>query len=151
MENKNAGLVIEKLNLSHLEQVYQIEELSFVTPWSRNSIKSEIVNKLGRYIVIMDGTKVVAYGGFWIVLDEANVNNIAVHPDYRGQGISKLLMRTLVDMAGNEMAKHMYLEVRSSNSIAQKLYRSFGFVMINIRKGYYTDTDEDAIVMMKEL
>lgn len=151
MENKENELVIEKLNLSHLEQVYQIEELSFCTPWSRNSIKTEIVNKIGRYIVIMDADKVVSYGGFWLVLDEANVNNIAVHPDNRGKGISKLLMNTLIDMAKKEGAKNMYLEVRSSNSVAQKLYRGLGFLMINLRKGYYTDTDEDAIVMMKEL
>lgn len=140
----------KKMEHVHAQQVYQIEELSFVTPWSRKSIKSEIDNKTGRYIVITDGEKVVAYGGFWLVLDEANINNVAVHPDYRGKKISKLLMNTLMEMAVSEGAKHMYLEVRSSNSVAQSLYRGLGFKMIGLRKGYYIDTDEDAIVMMKE-
>ena len=92
-----------------------------------------------------------AYGGFWLVLDEANINNVAVHPDYRGRGISKLLMNTLIKMAADEGAKHMYLEVWSSNSVAQGLYRGLGFKMIGLRSGYYIDTGEDAIVMMKEL
>ncbi|WP_028829544.1 ribosomal protein S18-alanine N-acetyltransferase [Proteocatella sphenisci] len=140
----------KKMDHAHAEQVYQIEELSFVTPWGRKSIKTEIDNKLGRYIVIMDGDKVAAYGGFWLVLDEANINNVAVHPDYRGKKISKMLMNKLMEMAVSENAKHMYLEVRSSNSIAQGLYRGLGFKMIGLRSGYYTDTDEDAIVMMKE-
>lgn len=140
----------KKMEHAHAEQVYQIEELSFVTPWGRKSIKTEIDNKLGRYIVIMDGDKVAAYGGFWLVLDEANINNVAVHPDYRGKKISKMLMNKLMEMAVSENAKHMYLEVRSSNSIAQGLYRGLGFKMIGLRSGYYTDTDEDAIVMMKE-
>ena len=140
----------KKMEHIHAEQVYQIEELSFVTPWGRKSIKTEIDNKAGRYIVIMDGDKVVAYGGFWLVLDEANINNVAVHPDYRGKKISKLLMNKLMEMAVSENVKHMYLEVRSSNSIAQGLYRGLGFKMIGLRSGYYTDTDEDAIVMMKE-
>ncbi len=153
-ENKitaSEGLKITKMSHAHAEQVYQIEELSFVTPWSRKSIKSEIDNKAGRYIVIMDEDKVAAYGGFWLVLDEANINNVAVHPDYRGRGISKLLMNTLIEMAASEGAKQMYLEVRSSNSVAQGLYRGLGFKMIGLRSGYYIDTDEDAIVMMKEL
>lgn len=150
MENADK-FVIEKMNLSHLEQVYEIEELSFFTPWSRKSIRSEIDNKTGRYIVVKDENRVVSYGGFWLVLDEANINNIAVHPDYRGKGVSKLLMDTLIEMAKSEAAKTMYLEVRSSNFVAQKLYRGLGFAMIGLRKGYYVDTDEDAIVMMKEL
>ena len=142
---------VKKMEHKDVDAVYEIEELSFFTPWSKKSIKTEIDNKLGRYIVIKENEKVVSYGGFWLVLDEANINNIAVHPDYRGRGISKLLMNTLIDMAKTENAKTMYLEVRSSNLVAQKLYRGLGFAMIGLRKGYYVDTDEDAIVMMKEL
>ena len=154
MENNKGmaleGLEITKMEHAHSEQVYQIEELSFITPWSRKSIRSEIDNKAGRYIVILDGEKVAAYGGFWLVLDEANINNVAVHPDYRGRGISKLLMNTLIQMAMAEGAKHMYLEVRSSNSVAQGLYRGLGFKMIGLRSGSYLDTAEDAIKKKKK-
>ncbi|MDO5095898.1 MAG: ribosomal protein S18-alanine N-acetyltransferase [Peptostreptococcaceae bacterium] len=143
--------VIKKMQNEHMEQVYQIEELSFFTPWSKKSIQSEIVNPIGRYIVIMDGEKVIAYGGFWVVAPEANINNVAVTPDYRGRGISKILMNELIAMAKSEGAKDLYLEVRSSNRVAQNLYRSLGFKMIGLRNGYYVDTDEDAIVMLKNL
>lgn len=143
--------VIKKMQNEHMEQVYQIEELSFFTPWSKKSIQSEIVNPIGRYIVIMDGEKVIAYGGFWVVAPEANINNVAVTPDYRGRGISKILMNELIAMAKSEGAKELYLEVRSSNRVAQNLYRSLGFKMIGLRNGYYVDTDEDAIVMLKNL
>lgn len=151
MEEKNSSLEIVKMAHEDVDSVYEIEELSFFTPWSKKSIKTEIDNKVGRYIVIKENGKVVSYGGFWIVLDEANINNIAVHPDYRGRGISKILMNALIDIAKSENAKTMYLEVRSSNSTAQKLYKGLGFAMVGLRKGYYVDTDEDAIVMMKEL
>lgn len=143
--------VIKKMQKEHVEQVYQIEELSFFTPWSKKSIQSEIDNPIGRYIVIMDGERVIAYGGFWVVAPEANINNVAVTPDYRGRGISKILMNELIAMAKLEGAKELYLEVRSSNRVAQNLYRSLDFKMIGLRSGYYVDTEEDAIVMLKNL
>ncbi len=143
--------VIKKMQKEHVEQVYQIEELSFFTPWSKKSIQSEIDNPIGRYIVIMDGERVIAYGGFWVVAPEANINNVAVTPNYRGRGISKILMNELIAMAKLEGAKELYLEVRSSNRVAQNLYRSLDFKMIGLRSGYYVDTEEDAIVMLKNL
>ncbi len=139
------------MNTEHVDRVYRIEEESFFTPWSKQSIRSEINNPIGRYVVLCDGAEVVAYGGFWIVPPEANINNIAVAPEHRGKHLSKMLMNHLMEMGRNEGAKEMYLEVRSSNYVAQNLYRSLGFKMIGLRKGYYVDTDEDAIVMRCEL
>lgn len=147
----NEKLVIRKMEKKHIEEVYQIEELSFFTPWSKKSILTEVENPIGRYIVIEEDEKVVAYGGFWLVLPEANINNVAVIPSHRGRGISKILMNELIAMAKSEGAKELYLEVRSSNRVAQNLYRSLGFVMIGLRSGYYVDTEEDAIVMLKNL
>lgn len=147
----NEKLVIRKMEKKHIEEVYQIEELSFFTPWSKKSILTEVENPIGRYIVIEEDEKVVAYGGFWLVLPEANINNVAVIPSHRGRGISKILMNELITMARSEGAKELYLEVRSSNRVAQNLYRSLGFVMIGLRSGYYVDTEEDAIVMLKNL
>lgn len=141
------NLEIKKMELIHSGEIYKIEEEAFFTPWSKKSIRDEIQNPIGRYIVIVDEKKVVAYGGFWLVGEEANINNIAVKDDYRGNGISRILMNTLIKMAKDENAKDMYLEVRQGNTVAQGLYRSLGFKMIGLRKGYYVDTDEDAIVM----
>lgn len=147
----NDKLEIKKMEHEHVDQVYEIEELSFFTPWSKKSIHSEIDNPLGHYTVITDGDRVVAYGGFWIVEPEANINNVAVTPSHRGRGISRLLMNELIASAREKKAKELYLEVRSSNRVAQNLYRSLGFKMIGIRSGYYVDTQEDAIVMLLEL
>lgn len=143
--------VFEKMTLAHVEAVYQIEEEAFFTPWSRQSIRSEMENPLGTYLVALDGEKVAAYGGFWTVAPEGNINNVAVHADYRGRGLSKLLMDRLIDEAGKKGVKELYLEVRTGNIVAQNLYRSLGFKMVNVRKGYYADTDEDAIIMLLEL
>lgn len=147
----NEGLIFQKMSHEHVDQVYAIEELSFFTPWSKKSIHSEVDDPIGRYIVLTDKDKVVAYGGFWVVGPEANINNVAVTPDYRGRGISRLLMGRLIEMAKDEGAKELYLEVRSGNHVAQNLYRSLGFKMIGLRNGYYIDTQEDAIVMLLDL
>lgn len=140
-----------KMTAEHMDAVYRIEEESFFTPWSKKSIRQEIDNPIGRYIVLMEGEELVAYGGFWLLAPEANINNIAVAPDFRGRGYSRRLMSRLMEMAREEGAREMYLEVRSSNQVAQGLYRSLDFKMIGLRRGYYVDTDEDAIVMRAEL
>lgn len=138
---------IVKMEPAHLDQVYQIEELSFFTPWSKKSILSEMENPMGRYLVILEDDTVVSYGGFWIVPPEANINNVAVTPSHRGRGISRILMNHLIQMAKEEGAEKMFLEVRTGNGVAQSLYRSLGFKMVGLRSKYYVDTDEDAIVM----
>lgn len=147
----NEDLVIKKMEHEHVDQVYDIEELSFFTPWSKKSIHTEVDNPLGHYIVLMDQDRVIAYGGFWVVMEEANINNVAVSPEYRGRGLSRLLMDKLIEMAKTQGAKELFLEVRSSNYVAQNLYRSLGFKMIGLRTGYYVDTEEDAIVMLLHL
>ncbi|MDO5063054.1 MAG: ribosomal protein S18-alanine N-acetyltransferase [Peptostreptococcaceae bacterium] len=144
----NEDLIIKKMEHEHVDQVYGIEELSFFTPWSKKSIHTEVDNPLGHYIVLMDRDRVIAYGGFWVVMEEANINNVAVAPEYRGRGISRILMDKLIEMAKTQGAKELFLEVRSSNYVAQNLYRSLGFKMIGLRTGYYVDTEEDAIIML---
>ena len=146
-EIKSEDLQIKKMQSIHVEEIYKIEEEAFFTPWSKKSIISEVKNPIGRYIVIVYEEQVIAYGGFWLVLEDANINNIAVKEEYRGKGIAKILMNTLISMAKKEGAKNMYLEVRQSNINAQGLYRMLNFKMVGLRKGYYVDTNEDAIVM----
>lgn len=150
-QGNNMDLIFEKMTLAHVEEVYRIEELSFFTPWTKQSIRSEVQNPIGTYLVALDGEQIAAYGGFWTIVPEGNINNIAVHPDYRGRGISKILMHRLIELAAQKGVKELYLEVRAGNLVAQNLYKSLGFKMIDIRKGYYADTDEDAIVMLLEL
>lgn len=145
---------IELMNMSFgdIDQVCEIENLSFAIPWSRESFESELSqNNLARYIVAKVNGKVVAYGGMWIILDEGHITNIAVHPDYRGQKIGEKLVEALLREAKESNAERITLEVRASNDAARKLYQKQGFTDGGIRKGYYGDNREDAIIMWKKL
>jgi len=136
----------------HLDGVLVIERLSFPTPWSRSSFLNELyTNDYAFYYVCLWEDKVVGYAGMWIILDEAHLTNIAVHPGFRRCGIGELLLDTLIKEAVNLGAARMTLEVRISNIPAQRLYEKKGFVRSGIRRGYYTDTQEDALIMWKTL
>lgn len=137
----------------HLDQVLEIEKMSFPLPWSRQSFEFEIMqNEFAHYIVVMNDQKVLGYAGLWVVLDEAHVTNVAVHPDFRGNRIGFLLMKEIMRRASLKGAYKITLEVRPSNAIALKLYRSLGFKELGLRKKYYSDNNEDAIIMWnKEL
>lgn len=135
----------------HIKEVVQIEKVSFPTPWPRQTFEFEILyNELAEYLVALDGRKVVGYGGMWMVLNEAHITNLAVHPQYRGIGIGRMLMLNLMQRAVSLDADRMTLEVRPSNGPARDLYHSLGFMECGLRKGYYQDNNEDAIIMWRE-
>lgn len=141
-------LVIAPMRLEDLDGVMQVESLSFFTPWSRGSFEQELTeNAYAHYLVARVGNRVVGYAGMWIVLDEAHVTNVAVHPDWRGHRLGEQLMRALIARAMARGATRMTLEVRVSNHVAQGLYLKLGFKPSGLRKGYYTDTREDALIM----
>jgi len=135
-----------------LDGVMEVERLSYLTPWSRDAFAGEIIQTYTVYLVAKDGDRVVAFAGMHLVWEDAHVTNIAVHPLYRGRGLGELMLRELIARAHLRGANRMTLEVRESNTTAQHLYRKLGFVTLPgaIRKGYYTDTGEDAIVMWKD-
>ncbi|HHV61773.1 MAG TPA: ribosomal protein S18-alanine N-acetyltransferase [Firmicutes bacterium] len=142
---------IRLMQYDDLDHVVEIESISFPTPWSRNAFASELFhNSRACYLVASVDGRVVGYVGTWLILDEAHVTNIAVHPDYRRQGIGEKLLRSMMALAGSRGAKRMTLEVRVSNKPAQRLYEKLGFVRIGLRRGYYHDNNEDAIIMWKE-
>ena len=135
----------------HIKEVVQIEKVSFPTPWPRQTFEFEILyNELAEYLVALDGRKVVGYGGMWMVLNEAHITNLAVHPQYRGIGIGRMLMLSLMQRAVSLDADRMTLEVRPSNGPARDLYHSLVFMECGLRKGYYQDNNEDAIIMWRE-
>lgn len=142
---------IDTMVARDLEDVVAIEKQSFPSPWSLRAFLSEITdNVYGRYIVArVDGT-VVGYAGMWVILDEAHVTTIAVHPEYRRKRIGVRLLAALILRARLAGARRMTLEVRKSNTQAKGLYAKFGFVDRGIRRGYYSDTREDAIIMWKD-
>lgn len=145
-------LMIVPMAEEHLDQVLAIEQESFPTPWSRNSYLRELSdNQFAYYYVCLQGEKVLGYMGMWIIIDEAHITTIAVHPEYRGRYLGKILLEELMARAVALGADKITLEVRPSNLVAQRLYRRVGFVPAGLRKGYYTDTKEDAIIMWKHL
>jgi len=136
----------------YLDGVLAIEKVSFPTPWSRSSYLNEIYNNnFAYYYVALAGQKVIGYAGLWIIVEEAHITNIAVHPDYRGRCLGKTLLKVLMEEAAYLGADRITLEVRASNWIAQRLYERMGFVCAGIRKGYYSDNQEDAYIMWKHL
>jgi ribosomal-protein-alanine N-acetyltransferase len=106
---------------------------------------------MSRYIVAKKDGKVVGYGGMWAVLNEGHITNIAVHPDYRRQKIGEKVVQAMVDRAHKEGIDRLTLEVRKSNDAAIQLYKRFGFKECGVRKGYYADTKEDALIMWSDI
>jgi len=148
----NEKFHLAPLKPGHLDQVLKIERVSFPTPWSREAFLSELLqNSLAHYFTCFCGDELIGYGGMWIIVDEAHITNVAVHPDYRGQRVGEIIMLHLMAQAMERGAYKMTLEVRPSNLSAQNLYNRLGFEAVGRRKGYYTDTHEDAIIMWRNL
>jgi len=140
---------IEQMTREHLQQVHNIECECFAVPWSYQSFELEMTNPLAIYIVAMCGAEIVGFAGMHHVVDEGHITNIAVREQWRKQGIGDALVRGLCDIAVAKGIDGMVLEVRMGNAAAQRLYGRHGFVFAGIRKNYYVDTKEDAIVMWK--
>jgi ribosomal-protein-alanine N-acetyltransferase len=131
-----------------LERVLEIEQVSFPTPWPRDAYSHELrENRLACYVVARVMHKIVGYAGMWVILDEAHVTTIAVEPDSRRRRIGERLLIALMEETMKRGARWVTLEVRKSNAVAQALYRKYGFKEIGVRKAYYSDNREDAIVM----
>lgn len=142
---------VRLMKLGDVPDVQEIEKGCFSVPWSSESFVHEITeNKCARYIVLEAAGRVVAYAGMWLVIDEAHVTNIAVHPECRGMGYGEAVTRALMQLASDTGMVWMTLEVRRSNLVAQSLYHKVGFIDVGYRKRYYEDNHEDALIMACE-
>lgn len=142
---------VRAMVLEDVPRVYEIEVASFKTPWTVDAFEKEITtNQLAIYHVITVDYCIVGFAGMWAVIDELHITNIAIAPDYRGKGLSNLLMQALFDYAQTNQFASMTLEVRTTNAVAIGLYEKYNFVTLGVRKGYYLDTGEDALIMWKE-
>jgi ribosomal-protein-alanine N-acetyltransferase len=141
-------VVLGPLRRRHLRSVMKIEQQVYPRPWSMGLFMSELGYRTGRvYLAARVGTAVVGYAGLMLVPDDGHVTTIAVDPAWHGRGIGTRLLHTLARAGVERGAKHLTLEVRVGNEAALALYRGFGFAPAGIRKGYYQETGEDAIVM----
>ena len=143
---------IVPMTADHLDEVAELERICFSTPWSRNMLAEELDNALSAFLVALDESgKVVGYAGLQVVLDEGYIANIAVDPLFRRQGIGSALLDDAADFARQAGLAFLTLEVRRSNLGAQALYRRHGFCPAGVRKNYYRDPVEDAILMTRKL
>lgn len=146
----NEGIEIRVADPEDIFSIYEISTLCFPISWSITSIKGELTsNTHARYVVAVENGAVVGFAGLWMIVDEGHITNIAVHPDSRRKGIGVLLMDKLMSISKNENLIGITLEVRKSNLSAQGLYKKFGFVEEGVRRNYYSDNGEDAIIMWK--
>lgn len=143
---------IEKMTLEHLDKVHEIENDCFAIPWSKKAFKDELqTNKMAIYVVAIEDNEVVGYGGMWHVINEGHITNIAVKKEHRQKGIGTKIVNGLIDIAKEKEMIGITLEVRVSNQIAIDIYKKSGFIIEGLRKEYYDDNREDAIVMWKHL
>ncbi len=141
-------LEITAMTPDDVPAVLQIESLSFTSAWPQNAFMNEIRdNKLAHYFVGRLDGRIVAYGGIWVILEDSHVTTIAVHPDQRGRKLGEEMLIHLLDRAIAQNASWITLEVRESNETAQRLYRKYGFTVVSTRRGYYSDNNENALVM----
>lgn len=142
------SLVIRKMAMDDLEQVIAIDQVSFSLPWPSRTFQYELTdNPASRcWVAELDG-RVAAMLVGWLIVDELHIATIATHPDLRGQGIGKAILLHALQSARDEGVLKSFLEVRASNVMAQKMYKSFGYVEDGRRKEYYKDNAEDAILM----
>ena len=141
--------VIRRMTLDDLDAVVAIEAATFPIPWSRDSFQQELErNVAARYLVAEMEGQVIGYAGAWIILDESHITNIAIEESRRGLGYGRALTTALMQYLSNLGAAYATLEVRRSNLRAQNLYKSLGFVELGVRKRYYEDNREDALIMV---
>ena len=144
---------IRAIREADVGQIHAIETLCFAMPWSEESILHDVrENVVARWLVLDDGEgRVLAYAGMWLVIDEAHVCNVAVHPDVRRRGYGRRIFEALMALAQESGMGMITLEVRRSNLAAQNLYHACGMLDVGYRKRYYEDNREDALIMYRDL
>ena len=149
-------LRIDDMVLADIDAVIEVERASFVAPWPANAFRHELTqNRNARYVVARREARVVGYAGLWNAVGEAHITTFAVHPDARRSHVGERLLLRLFEvareLAGDALGQMaLTLEVRASNLAAQKLYEKFGFRRAGVRRRYYSDNNEDAIIMWTE-
>ena len=144
-----SNVIIRRMAVADVDTVAAIELETFPTPWSRDAFLQELErNVAARYLVAEKDGEVIGYAGAWIILDESHITNIAIRESERGHGYGRLLTEALMQYLSNLGAAYATLEVRKSNVRAQNLYKSVGFIQLGVRKRYYEDNNEDALLMV---
>ena len=142
--------IIRPMERKDVNRVHEIECTCFRSPWSKLALAGELRNEVAHYLVMEADGVICGYGGMWLLFEEAHVTNVAIMPEYRGQGRGKRLMLAMMRHAIKRGAEKMTLEVREGNFVAQRLYAKLWFEQNGFRKGYYSDTGEGALILWNE-
>lgn len=143
---------IRKMEEADIQAVMEVDQKSFSSPWNEEIFIHEVnENDYAHYFIVETKEKIIGYAGLWIVYEDAQITNIALLKEYRGFKIGEKLFGYVLQYAIQQGAERLSLEVRMSNVVAQNLYHKFGLVPGGIRKKYYTDDNEDALVMWVNL
>ncbi len=143
--------LIRLMETRDLDEILEVEMSCFKTPWTRHMFVDELYNSNAYYFVVNVNEKIVGYVGFWKIIDEAHITNVAIHEDYRRLGYGRALITAMLNKVKELKIIAVTLEVRVSNLDAISLYESFGFVSSGVRRGYYSDNNEDALIMWLKL
>ena len=137
---------------SQIDEVLTVEEASFTNPWTREMYLSELENRSVSFCFLArdDAGRTVGFCSFWRVLDELHINNLAVLPEFRRAGVASMLLQRVLDEGTGLGARRATLEVRRSNDAARLLYERFGFRVAGVRRDYYTNPVEDALVLWRD-
>ncbi len=141
------NLFFETLDEKHISAIMEIERISQSSAWSEQSFRNEIRSSHAIFLVAIYQSKVIGYAGAWIIVDEAHITTVAIHPDHRRKHFGQALIQELITRSRDAGATCSTLEVRVSNEPAIKLYEKFGFEACGLRKRYYPDNHEDAAIM----
>lgn len=152
MSSDTELISIRRATIMDIDSIIAVEKESFSTPWPRQAFVDELTRNIVSYYIVMEqGKEIVGYMGMWVIVDEAHITNIAVHPKARRQQIAELAVSQMKLLAKERGADRMTLEVRKSNVAAIKLYEKLGFVSSGLRRNYYIKPLEDAIIMWVDL
>ena len=149
----NGSISYRPMRIDDLDQVHAIDVLSFAVPWPASSYRFELLDNpasllwVAEAILADEKTQVVGMIVVWLIVDEAHIATVAVHPDYRGRGIGREIMEIALRESSRKGAKQATLEVRAGNEIARRLYEGLGFQVVGQRPRYYHDNNEDALIM----
>lgn len=142
--------IIREMNESDIDGVYELEKLCFPKPWTKKMLSDELIKGESHYIVCVSDDNIIGYAGCLCMPDGADITNVAVSPKFRRNGIAIELLENISNEIKRRNLKQIMLEVRKSNIAARTLYEKLGFSQISIRRRYYSDNGEDAIIMIKE-
>ncbi len=146
------SFTVRPLRRPDLPRVLEIEEISFATPWSSRTFINLMLRPNAAMFVAADPRDaVIGYAVVWFAGPEAELGDLAVHPDARGRGVGGALVESVIREALARGAREVFLEVRASNAAARRLYERAGFAVAGCRPGYYSDPVEDALIMRREL